>query len=31
MSIRFDNAVQSPLGDGVGASVARTLGQTITG
>ena len=31
MSIRFDNAVQSPLGDGVGASVTRTLGQTITG
>ena len=31
MSIRFDNAVQTPLGDGIGASVARTLGQTITG
>jgi len=31
MSIRFDNAVQSPLGDGVGAAVPRTLGQTITG
>ena len=31
MSIRFDNAVQTPLGDGVGSSVARTLGQTVTG
>lgn len=31
MSIRFDNAVQAPLGDGIGASVARTLGQTVTG
>jgi len=30
-SIRFDNAIQSPIGDGVGATVARTLGQTITG
>ena len=31
MNIRYDNAVQAPLGDGVGASVARTLGQTVTG
>ena len=31
MSIRFDNAVQTPLGDGIGASVDRTLGQVITG
>jgi hypothetical protein len=31
MNLRFDNAVQTPLGEGVGASVARTLGQTITG
>ncbi len=31
MSIRFDNAVQTPLGDGIGSAVARTLGQTITG
>jgi len=31
MSIRFDNAVQTPLGEGIGASVARTLGQTVTG
>jgi len=31
MNIRFDNAVQAPLGDGIGASVARTLGQTVTG
>ena len=31
MTIRFDNAVQAPLGDGIGTSVARTLGQTVTG
>ena len=31
LSLRFDNAVQSPLGDGVGASVARTLGTVVTG
>src|SRR6056300_1633600 len=31
MNIRFDNAVQTPLGEGIGASVTRTLGQTITG
>ena len=31
LSLRFDNAVQSPLGDGVGSSVARTLGTVVTG
>jgi hypothetical protein len=31
LTIRFDNAVQSPLGDGVGASVARTSGTVVTG
>lgn len=31
MTLRFDNAVQTPLGDGIGASVDRTLGQVITG
>ena len=31
MALRYDNAVQTPLGDGIGATVARTLGQTITG
>ena len=31
MNIRFDNALQTPLGEGIGASVARTLGQTVTG
>jgi hypothetical protein len=30
-SIRFDNAIQSPIGDGVGATVARAVGQTVTG
>jgi hypothetical protein len=29
--IRFDNAIQSPIGDGVGATVARTLGSVVTG
>lgn len=31
MTIRFDNAVQTPLGEGVGASVARTSGTVVTG
>lgn len=31
MSIRFDNAVQTPLGTGLGTTVGRTLGTTITG
>lgn len=30
-SMRFDNAIQSPIGDGVGAAVARAAGQTVTG
>lgn len=31
MSVRFDNAVQTPLGEGIGSSVARTVGQVVTG
>lgn len=31
ITIRFDNAVQTPLGEGVGASVARTSGTVVTG
>ena len=31
MTVRFDNAVQTPLGDGIGSSVARTIGQVVTG
>ena len=31
MTIRFDNAVQSPLGQGVGTAVGRTLGTVVTG
>jgi hypothetical protein len=31
MQIRFDNAVQTPLGSGVGAEVARTVSDVITG
>jgi len=30
-AIRFDNAIQTPIGDGVGATVARTLGSVVTG
>ena len=31
LTIRFDNAVQTPLGAGLGTSVGRTLGDVITG
>jgi len=31
LQIRFDNAVQTPEGSGVGATVARTLGTVVTG
>lgn len=31
LTIRFDNAVQTPLESGVGATVARTLGSVVTG
>jgi hypothetical protein len=31
MSIRFDNALQSPLADGLGTTVGRTLGSIATG
>jgi hypothetical protein len=31
LTIRYDNAVQTPVGTGVGSVVARTLGSTITG
>ncbi len=31
MTLRFDNALQTPLGDGVGSSVGRTLGEVVTG
>jgi hypothetical protein len=31
MTLRFDNALQTPLGDGVGSSIGRTLGETVTG
>jgi hypothetical protein len=31
MQIRFDNALQTPLGSGVGATVARTVNDVITG
>ena len=31
MTIRFDNAVQTPLDSGVGTDVGRTLGTVVTG
>jgi hypothetical protein len=31
MQIRFDNAVQTPIGSGVGAEVARTVNDVVTG
>lgn len=31
MSVRFDNALQTPLGSGLGATVARTVNDVITG
>ena len=31
MGIRFDNAVQTPLGDGLGATIGRTVGDVISG
>ena len=31
MTLRYDNAIQSPIGSGVGASVGRTIGSIATG
>jgi hypothetical protein len=31
LTIRYDNAIQTPVGTGVGSTVARTLGTVITG
>jgi len=31
LTIRYDNAIQSPIGTGVGSIVGRTIGSTITG
>jgi hypothetical protein len=31
MTIRFDNAIQTPVGSGIGAIVGRTLGDIATG
>ena len=30
-TLRFDNAVQTPLGSGIGTDVGRTVGESITG
>ena len=31
LTLRFDNAIQSPIGSGVGATVGRTVGSIATG
>lgn len=31
LTIRFDNAIQTPIGTGIGSEVARAVGTTITG
>jgi hypothetical protein len=31
LTIRYDNAIQTPVGTGIGSAVARTIGTTITG
>ena len=31
LNITFDNAVQTPIGSGVGATVARIVGDVATG
>lgn len=31
LTIRFDNAIQTPVGTGIGTAVARAVGTTITG
>ena len=31
MTLRFDNAIQTPIGSGVGSAVGRTLGDVVTG
>jgi hypothetical protein len=31
LTIRYDNAIQTPIGTGLGSIVARTLGEVITG
>jgi hypothetical protein len=31
LTIRYDNAIQTPIGSGIGSTVARTLGSVITG
>ena len=31
LSIRYDNAIQSPIGSGVGSTIARTFGAIATG
>jgi hypothetical protein len=31
LTIRYDNAIQTPVGTGIGSTLARTLGEVVTG
>lgn len=31
LTLRYDNAIQSPIGSGVGSTIARTVGSIATG
>ena len=31
LSVRFDNAIQTPIGSGIGATVGRTVNDVVTG
>jgi hypothetical protein len=31
LSMRYDNAIQTPIGSGIGATVGRTVGDVVTG
>ena len=31
LNMRFDNAIQTPIGSGIGATVGRTVGDVVTG
>jgi len=31
LSLRFDNAIQTPIGNGIGATIGRTVGDVVTG
>ena len=31
LTLRFDNAIQTPIGNGIGATIGRTVGDVVTG